>query len=333
MHPILQYIYDILPVDKQQRSNGWIYFNAPCCVQFGERPDTKHRGNIIFTDDSFIYQCFNCKFKCGFHLGQYFSKNTYNLLKELCSPNQLKELLNMVKKYNEENDDGNTITDKPVRIKREIRPLPNNYKPIIESLNKNEKSKTLDKILSYINNRNPNLLKWKDLYWAEGQNNFLIPCYEYGNVVGYSLRLLDDNSPHKYLHYVPNGFVYNFDNLLKNRKYEIIVEGELDADSINCISILSNQFTNERLKKILQYSYDKEIILLPDRDMAGKKMVEQLLEQDLPFSVSFPNWDRGIKDCFDAVKKYGRLYTLYSIISSIERDRTKIKLKSIKWFN
>lgn len=332
MHPILQYIYDLLPVDKKQRNNGWIYFNAPCCVNFGEKPDTKHRGNIIFTDDGFIYSCFNCKFKCGFHLGQYFSKNTYNWLKDLCSPNQLKELMEMVKKYNESNNE-EVLEKKPTKIKREIRPLPTNYKLIKDSIINGENSKTLNNIFNYINNRNPQLLNWNNLYWTEGQNNFLIPCYEYGNVVGYSLRLLDDNSSHKYIHYIPNGYVYNFDNLLKNRKYEIIVEGELDAIAIDCVSILSNQFTPERLKRILQYSLNKEIILMPDRDKAGQKMIEQLLKEDLPFSVAFPNWERGIKDCFDAVKKYGKLYTIYSIISSKESNKDLIKMKSMKWFN
>lgn len=330
MHPILQYIYDLLPVDKRQRGNGWIYMNCWMC-QFYEKPDSKHRGNIIFSDDGFIYQCFNCKFKCGFKLGQYFSKNTYSWLKEICSANQLKELCDMVKKYNESNEE--VIIDKPKKIKREIRPLPTNYQQINKSLGSNENSKYFHNVLQYIYNRNPKLLDWKQYYWAEKQNNFLIPCYEYGNIVGYSLRLLDDNSPHKYIHYVPNGFVYNFDNLLKNRKYEIIVEGELDADAINCVSILSNQFTPERLKKVLQYSLNKEIILMPDRDLSGKKMIEQLLKEELPFSVAFPNWEKGIKDCFDAVKKYGRLYTIYSILSSKESDKNLIKLKSMKWFN
>ena len=37
-------------------------------------------------------------------------------------------------------------------------------------------------------------------------------------------------------------------------------------------------------------------------------MVQQLLEENLPFSVAFPNWERGIKDAEQAAKKYGRLY-------------------------
>lgn len=331
MHPILQYIHDLLPPDIKTRNTGWEYFNAHCCTNFGERADTKHRGNIIFMDDGFIYQCFNCKFKTGFSLGHYLTRKNIDFLKDLgATSKQISTLMDMIKEYNE-NENKQTI-DKPKVIKREIRQIPSNYKLINESLASGENSSTFKKVIRYIQDRNPRLLGWENLYWAEKQNNFLIPCYENNQIVGYSLRMLDDNVSNKYMHYIPQGYVYNIDNLSKPRKYEIITEGQLDALSINGISLLSNQFTTDRLKKLLTYGSDKEIILLPDRDKAGKKMIDQLLSEDLPFSVSFPNWEGNIKDAFDAVKKYGRLYTLYSIINNKENDKTKIKLKTMKWF-
>lgn len=333
MHQILEYINDLLPSDKKQRNNGWIYFNCPSC-HHTEQPDKKHRGNILFTSEGFIYSCFNCKFKCGFHLGQYFSKNTIQWLKDLgITQKQLSELLDMVKKYNEENEPSDNKDKETPIIKREIRKIPNNYHLIQESLYKGTNNKILNKIKWYIDNRSPRLLNWSEIYWAEGQENFLIPCYENEQVVGYSLRMLKDNVPNKYIHFIPQGYIFNYDNLYKDRDYEIITEGQLDALAINGISILSNEFTPDRLKRILPFTENKEIILLPDRDKAGKKMVEQLLEEDLPFSVAFPNWELGIKDAFDAVKKYGRLYTIYSIISSKESNKDKIKFKSLKWFN
>ena len=75
----------------------------------------------------------------------------------------------------------------------------------------------------------------------------------------------------------------------------------------------------------------REVIVLPDRDAAGKKIVEQALE--LGWSVSFPNWAPGIKDANDAVRAYGRLYTLWSIIKNKESYGLKIQLKTRTWFN
>ena len=58
--------------------------------------------------------------------------------------------------------------------------------------------------------------------------------------------------------------------------------------------------------------------MLPDRDQAGIKLAEQALE--FGWSVSFPEWGEDIKDVNDAVKKYGRIYTLWSIIDSKESN-------------
>jgi 5S rRNA maturation endonuclease (ribonuclease M5) len=332
MHPILETIYNILPVDKRQRNNGWIFFNCPSCYHT-ENPDSKHRGNIIFSDDSFAYQCFNCKFTCRFKLGGFLSKDVITWLKDLgASDKEINNLRSMVQEYNDSHSDSPSET-KVVIKKREIRGLPENYKSIRESLVKGEKHPSLLKVMEYITQRNPRLLGWTDLMWAEGQYNFLIPNYEYGNVVGYSLRKLTDETDNKYIHFIPSGYIFNYDNLLKDRKYEIICEGQTDALAINGVSMLSNIFTPDRLKRILPFTKDKEIILLPDRDKSGRKMVKQVIDENLPFSVAFPNWIKGVKDAEEAVKKYGRLYTIYSILTSKESNKDLIKMKSMKWFS
>lgn len=333
MHPILETIYNLLPPEKKQRNNKWIAFNAPCCEEYGhENPDKKSRGNMLFTDDSCVYNCFNCHYTTGFKVGQYMSKKFTDLLYWMgASSKEINDLRLMIREYNESNTSG--IIQKEIVKKREIRKIPKNYKSIQESLCEGEKSKTFQKIVQYIYQRNPRLLEWSTLYWAEKNESFLIECKEYDETVGYSLRSIDDNSKSKYLHYIPYGYVYNFDNLLKDRKYEILVEGELDAQAIDGIAYLGSTLTDDRLKRLIPFVNDKELIICPDRDNAGKKIVDQVLEQDLPFSIAFPNWDRGIKDSEEAVKKYGRLYTIYTILNSKEKDKALIKMNATKWFN
>ena len=332
MHEILEYIYDLLPSNKKQRNSGWIYFDAPCCV-LTENADTKHRGNALFTDDSFTYNCFNCHYQTGFTLGQYLSKKCEQLLKlSGASDNQIQTLKQMIKKYNEANGDG--VVHKKVTYRpRTIREIPSMYESINKSIAENVSSPTLTKVLNYINKRNPRLLEWADLMWAEGQDNFLIPCYEFGEIVGYTLRSLNDKSKSKYIHFTPEGYIHNFDTLFKERQYNIVCEGDLDAIAIDGIGILSSEFTPERLKRLLSYNNGQELIVCPDRDKAGAKLVNQILEEKLPFSVSFPTWSRGIKDIEEAVRKYGRLYTIYNILQMKQSDKQKIKFEAIKWFN
>ena len=331
MHEILEYIYDLLPADKKQRSNGWIYFNCPSCYHT-ENSDSKKRGNILFTDDGFVYQCFNCKFKTGFHLGLSLNKKNLQWLDDLgATSEQIKTLKKMIKEYNDQCNDESS-EQKIVYRPRTIRKIPEMYESINESLKNKVDSPTLTKVMNYIVQRNPHLLEWTDLMWAEGQNHFLIPCYEFGEVVGYTLRSLNDYAKNKYIHYTPEGYVHNFDSLLKERKYNILCEGDLDALAVDGIGILSSEFTPERLKRILTYNNGQELIVCPDRDKAGAKLIKQILDEDLPFSVSFPNWSRGIKDVEEATRKYGRLYTIYTIIGMREKDKQKIRFEAMKWF-
>ena len=74
----------------------------------------------------------------------------------------------------------------------------------------------------------------------------------------------------------------------------------------------------------------KDIIVVPDRDKAGSKLVERAIE--LGWGVSMPEWSQEVNDIGDAVDKYGRLYTLYSIANSTETSTLKIRLKAKKWF-
>lgn len=329
MHPILEYIYNLLPPDKKQKANGEISFNGVCCYR-SEKPDTKKRGGVKFFDDGFVYNCFNCKFSCGFTLGKFLSKKCVQFLRDCGSTSeQITTLFKMIDEYN--STVGTSTKNKELIKPRIIRDIPTEYKSIKESLYKGENSKTLKKIYTYISQRNERLLSWADLLWAEGRDNFLIPCYEFNKIVGYSLRSIHDESEHKYIHYVPSGYIFNFDNLTKDRKYQIVVEGQTDALAINGLALLSNVFTPEKLKRLLEYKGNSEIILVPDRDKPGLKMIQQLLDENLPFSVSFPSWQKGIKDVEDAVKRYGRLYTIYDIIKNKESDKNKIKIKMGGW--
>jgi len=49
------------------------------------------------------------------------------------------------------------------------------------------------------------------------------------------------------------------------------------------------------------------------------------------FDVSLPNWGEGIKDCSDAVAKYGRIPSICAILNSIQPSKLTINLKLDKW--
>jgi DNA primase len=72
-------------------------------------------------------------------------------------------------------------------------------------------------------------------------------------------------------------------------------------------------------------SLDREIIVVPDQDEAGMRLVDRAVE--LGWSVSMPAWPAGVKDVNDAVIRLGRLGTLITIMQAKETSKIKIQLR------
>ena len=68
------------------------------------------------------------------------------------------------------------------------------------------------------------------------------------------------------------------------------------------------------------------VIVCPDRDKAGIELIDQALA--LGWEVSFPQWHVDCKDAADAVSKYGRLATVYSIMHSATGNKIKAQVKA-----
>jgi DNA primase len=105
-----------------------------------------------------------------------------------------------------------------------------------------------------------------------------------------------------------------------------VVEGVFDAIAINGLAILHGDISEKQVDLIK--ALDKRVIVVPDRDKAGGKLITRAIE--LGWAVSFPDWDNDIKDANDAVHRYGKLATIISIVDSVETSKIKIKLRRKK---
>jgi len=93
--------------------------------------------------------------------------------------------------------------------------------------------------------------------------------------------------------------------------------------TVSGVSILGSEI-NDTQKEIIS-NLNREIIVVPDRDAPGQKLVDQAME--FGWSVSFPDWGENVNDVADAVKNYGRLFTIKTILHSKESNKLKIDLK------
>jgi DNA primase len=124
------------------------------------------------------------------------------------------------------------------------------------------------------------------------------------------------------------GYVFNTDAQDDDRKYIVAMEGPIDAIAIDGVALLGSEIKEQQTA--LVNSLGKHVIVVPDRDEAGQKLVYDAMESG--WSVSMPEWSQDIGDVNDAVCKYGRLHTLYTIIKNAEDSQLKTKLRMKKWF-
>ena len=71
----------------------------------------------------------------------------------------------------------------------------------------------------------------------------------------------------------------------------MVITDVSDAIALDCIAITSNEASQDQVDYINQFK--GEVIVCPDRDKAGEKLIKQ--EQENGWSVSFPMWEDDIK--------------------------------------
>ena len=325
MSIVVETVLTYLPSKRKTTPSGWISFNAPCCHHNGHTADNRGRGGVIQSDNGISYHCFNCGFKCSWQPGRAFSHKMRKMLQWLGTPD---DVINKVAFDVMRENEG-------VEVKERITELPTfNTVPLPEDAVKISTITEFDKysvsILEYMAKRGLNLDD-TDYYWASNlgyRDRLIIPFYYEKRIVGWTARsVLPDKKP-KYLTEVQPGFVYGLDEQGHNKVFTIVCEGQLDAIHIDGCALGGSEVSDQQA--ILLNRLQKQIIVVPDRDKAGSKLVEQAI--DLGWSVAMPEWSQDINDIGDAVSKYGRLYTLYSIVNTAEESTLKIRLRAKKWF-
>jgi DNA primase len=104
------------------------------------------------------------------------------------------------------------------------------------------------------------------------------------------------------------------------------MEGAFDALSISGLAVLHADINDAQARLIR--SLGREVVVVPDQDAAGMRLVDRAME--LGWAVSMPDWPNGVKDVNDAVIRWGKLGCLLTIMQARETSRIKIELRK-KW--
>lgn len=311
----------LLPSKRKTTPSGWTSFNAPCCHHRGNRADDRQRGGVLINPNGgFQYHCFNCNFKAGWTPGHLLSRNTKDLFSWIGMSDTDISKLNL---YALKIKDNQPVTTKQLSFVLEEKHLPDNCKSLNEWIKIDPNNPDMIAVLEYLINRGMKF-EWYDWHWTDingYKDRIIIPFYQDNKIVGYTGRKITNGKP-KYLTDAQPGYVFNLSSQPANRKYIIIVEGQFDAIAIDGAAIMSNEINETQAARI--NALGKEVIVVPDRDKPGSKMIKKALEYG--WSASLPDWGDNIKDVADAVKHFGRIYTLYNIIEHKESSSIKMQL-------
>jgi hypothetical protein len=312
----------LLPKTKTSPS-GWISFNAPCCHQRGHARDTRKRAGIMFSE-GVVYNCFNCKYTASWQPGRTLTEKFKNLCRWLgADDNQVKELVFEALKTESTEYEPEHFVEKVKFTKKE---LPEGSLPLVEWLDARldtEQEEQLIAVVEYVVNRGYDPLS-EHFYWSPMPgfaDRVIIPFLYESVVVGSTARKVKDGRP-KYLSDQHPFFVFNIDAQDPLNKYVFVCEGPFDALAVDGVALLTNEISQQQAHII--NGLGKEVIVIPDQDKAGLALINQAVDYD--WSVAFPNWGDDIKDCADAVKKYGKLFVVVDIIETAQKGAIRLEM-------
>ena len=297
----------------KQTSSGWLSGNAVCCIHRGDTQDKRGRGGLKISDSGWSYSCFNCGYTASFVLGRNLTFKARKLLEWMNVPQQEIERINLESLKHKSIEgliqERQVVADRIQGIEFEERDLPSDTQLLTDTATEYLQKRSIP-------------LDYPFLFKTMPRNGIVIPFTYDNQIVGHTTRFLDDRTP-RYIQDIQHGYVFGTDLQKNNWQYAIVVEGVFDALSINGLAVLHAEINDAQVKLIR--SLGREVIVVPDQDKAGMKLVDRAVE--LGWAVSMPDWPADIKDVNDAVIRWGRVATLLTIMQAKETSKIKIELR------
>lgn len=319
------------------RQTGFSNICCPMCVSRGETPDRKYRCGVISNGGGTIVTCFNCGFKSGYRMGGILGRQLREFMAAIGVPRrEIKRL---------------GLWAEQVRVAVQTCPeaqarLPST--PDFQTARLPEGTESLETwadrgctnshflaTVEYLLSRGDAAVAATTYYWTDSpehnlHRSVIIPCHQGGRMVGWTARYIDPGRT-RYYKETPSNILFNIDKIhAPNRAYLFLVEGVFDALVLEGVAPLGATLNTQQIGWINQS--DKIPVVVPDRDTAGERLIEIAIQQG--WAVAAPHygrhqwWDPDIKDADEAVKRYGKLYTVQSILSTMTTDANQIRLRS-----
>lgn len=322
---IKQYVH----LTPHSSKKGWYPVVCKVCNDHGKKG---LRAAFRFDDGKIGYNCFNdpsCNAAFDPAQTEPLSKGMERLLQAYNIPEREYEWLNMELLKKRDRGDSPIVRNNSspsIKIAPDIIEMPRFFKKMSDV----DISDTWRIIAEdYLSNERaidpsayPFYLSYKDdvfPHWKKWYGRLIIPFYDSrGNLIFYQGRDLTGSYTKKYLS--PDSSIsdkecilFGYDQLTRRTDEPIyIVEGFFDAFPINGVAVMGNRFTESMLFHLRRSHRPK--VVIPDRTGKGYLLAYEALKEG--WSISTPDIS-NCKDINDAVKRFGKLYTMKTIAENI----------------
>ena len=326
-------------------SHGATMINCPMCVTRGESADKRYRCGISRRPDGVVIHCFNCAFATEYKLGEGFSKNLRNFLQRIGIPSmevqRLKYKADQYRRMLTGNIAAQSVIPTAFRPTFQPAELPPYSFTIKQWADNDLEDEDFFAVAEYLFSRGDALADPTQFYWSpeteyDINRRLLIPFYYDGQLVGWTGRLVGPASAKrpKYHNGVqPPNYLYNNEVMALKRRFLILVEGPLDAKAVDGVATLGAKLSTEQAQWLNTCGH--QIIVLADRDSSGQRMIDHALTNN--WMVAFPRlkeghgfqnwWEPDCKDAAEASKRYGKLYTIRSVVATATAQKIEINIK------
>lgn len=327
---------------SRRSSSSFVNICCPMCIYNGEpTPDRKFKCGVKNNRPGVGVHCFRCGFKARWVVGQPLSRRMRSFMEGVgIDEREIKRINLKAIQYSR------ILNDTPVAASRpqfapnfQYRAIPNGAKTFSEWAKAGCDDPDFLAVVQYAYGRGEELFRHNDFYWTpnrhkkeEMRRRFIIPFDYKGTNVGFTARSIDPVGD-RYYSDVQADYLHNNRAMrMPNRRFVIVSEGALDCLAIDGVGTLGAKLTDNQIQWL--NDCDKTKIVVGDNDEAGHRLVDIAVRNN--WSVAFPTlgdghwlnwWDSGIKDIADAVKEYGRLYTLCSILKTATDNSVEIRMK------
>lgn len=329
---------------RRRKNSGTRFINicCPMCVGRGESPDKRYRCGVKNDKGIGIY-CYNCGFKTRWKPGQLLTRNIKDFLITLgmddIDVKRLSHRAFVLSTMIQSSPHAQALADIDLVMKFPNRPMPKGAQSFEAWADKGCTDPRFLAVADYLFSRGQAIAAASTYYWTpeagehELDQRVIVPFYHEGNLVGWTARHVGETKK-RYHSEVASDYLFN-NSIMYDRDiaFIVLVEGVFDALAVDGVGTMGARL-NERQIAWLE-SFGKQIILVPDRDDEGQRLIDIALKRG--WMVAFPAlskdtasgnwWEPDVKDSAEAVRRYGRLYTLTSIIKSATDNPMAISMK------